>query len=207
MLTLYGSEGAGSVAAEALLTHLGTPFELKLLDLEAKEEESAEFLAINPRGQIPVLVLEDESILTESLAIMFHIADSNPSSGLIPEVGSADRAQVYRWMSFLGTNVYEGFLRLFYADTYTTGSDTAGVEESADQYLHSAFEIINKALDGKPNMVGDRVGICDFYLAMLLTWYPDQAKLYEMYPNLQRTLENVLALEGVRKVFAVNDLV
>ena len=207
MLTLYGVTGAGSVAPQALLAHLQVPFELKLIDFDANEDQSEAFLAINPRGQIPVLVLEDNSVLTESLAIMLHVADCHPSAGLSPAMGSNERAQLYRWMSFLSTNVYEGLLRVLYPDMYTTGSDLTAVVESAEQYLHAAFAIIDQSLGQAPHLVGESTGITDIYLAMLLTWYPDQPKLYTAHPNLQRVLEHSLALEGVREVFAVNELI
>jgi glutathione S-transferase len=118
-----------------MLTHLKVPFELKLIDIDAKEVKSEDFLAINPRGQIPVLVLDDNSVLTESLAI------------------------------------------------------------------------INQRLGQTSHLAGERTGITDIYLSMLLTWYPDQSKLYETHSNLQRALENTLALEGVREVFSENELI
>jgi glutathione S-transferase len=207
MQTLYGATGAGSVAPQALLTHLKVPFELKLISFDTNEHQSEAFLAINPRGQIPVLVLDDKSVLTESLAIMLHIADCHPSSGLIPAPGSAERAQVYRWMSFVATNVYEGFLRLLYPDMYTTSEDLSKVTESADQYLKSAFGILNQALSQGPYLVGESTGVTDIYLAMLFTWYPDQQWLYEVYPNLQPSLKQTLVLEGVTRVFEENDLI
>ena len=207
MQTLYGATGAGSVAPQALLTHLKVPFELKLISFDTNEHQSEAFLAINPRGQIPVLVLDDKSVLTESLAIMLHIADCHPSSGLIPAPGSAERAQVYRWMSFVATNVYEGMLRLLYPDMYTTSNDLSKVTESADQYLKSAFSILNQALRQGSYLVGERTGVTDIYLAMLLTWYPDQQGLYELYPNLQPFLKQTLELEGVASVFEENDLI
>ena len=207
MQILYGATGAGSVAPQALLTHLQVPFELRLIDFDANEDQSEAFLAINPRGQIPVLVLEDKSVLTESLAIMLHIADSHPSAGLLPPTGSTERAQVYRWMSFIATNVYEGLLRLLYPDMYTTNSDLSGVVESADQYLLSAFGILDKALQQAPCLDGERSGIIDIYLAMLVTWYTDQSKLFETHTNLQVAFERALALEGVREVFKENELI
>ena len=205
MLTLYGATGAGSVAPQALLNHLKVPFELRLIDFDANEDKSVAFRAINPRGQIPVLVLEDNSVLTESLAIMLHIADCHPSAGLIPATGTAERAQVYRWMSFVSTNVYEGLLRLLYPDMYTTNSDVSSVVESADQYLYSAFDIINRALSRGPCLIGDRTSITDIYLAMLLTWYPDQPRLYETHTNLERAFKHTLELEGISDVFAENE--
>ena len=162
------------------------------------------FLPLTPGDRSLSLILEDKSVLTESLAIMLHIADCQPSAGLISAAGSTERAQVYRWMSFVSTNVYEGFLRLFYPDMYTTSSDLSSVVESADQYLHSAFDILNRALGQGPCLVGNRTGITDIYLAMLLTWYPDQPKLYETHTNLKRAFKHTLELESVSGVFAEN---
>ena len=96
---LYGAKGAGSVAPQALLAHLRVPFELRLISFETNDHLSPDFLAINPRGQIPALVLDDGSVLTESLAIMLHVADSHPAAGFSPPLGSSERAQLYRWMS------------------------------------------------------------------------------------------------------------
>ena len=72
---------------------------------------------------------------------------------------------------------------------------------------NAAFGIINQSLSQSPWLVGERTGITDIYLAMLLTWYPDQPGLYEVHPNLRRTLEHALALEGVNGVFADNELI
>lgn len=207
MQRLYAAKGAGSVAPQALLTHLEAPFELELINFDAGEHQSEAFLAVNPRGQVPTLVLDDASVLTESLAIMLHIADCHPSSGLIPAPGSTERAQAYRWMSFLTTNVYEGFLRVLYPDMYTTAEDPSKVVESADQYLNSAFVILNQALSQGPHLVGGRACVADIYLAMLLTWHSDQQELYEAYPNLQTSLRQTLTLKGVAKVFEENELI
>jgi len=207
MLTLYGATGAGSVAPQALLTHLQVPFELRLINLGATEEQSEAFLAINPRGQIPVLVLQDKTVLTESLAIMLHVADCHPSAGLSPELGSIERAQLYRWMAFLSTNVYEGLLRLLYPEMFTTSSDLASVVDSADQYLLTAFGLISEHLGQATCLVGERRGIADIYLAMLLTWYLDQPKLFAALPNLQRALAHTLAMERVSQVFVENELI
>jgi glutathione S-transferase len=137
---------------------------------------------------------------------MLHIADCNPTAALSPTVGSTERAQLYRWMSFLATNVYEGLLRVLYPDMYTTASDLDAITESAYQYLQAAFSIVDQQLVDSPCLVGNRTGIAELYLAMLLTWHPDQARLYEAYPNLLRVLEDSLALEGVRAVFEANEL-
>jgi glutathione S-transferase/GST-like protein len=207
MQILYGATGAGSVAPQALLTHLEVGFELKLISFDDNEHQSPEFLAVNPRGQIPALVLDDGSVLTESLAIMLHVADCHPACGLSPPLGSVERAQVYRWMSFVATNLYEGLLRILYPDMYTTATDPSKVAESADQYVRASLGILDDALGVGPYLVGGRASVADIYLAMLLTWYPDQSALYQACPNLHTALRQTLTLKGVSEVFAENELV
>ena len=206
MLTLYGATGAGSVAPQALLVHLDIAHQLALIDLDADEHHSAEFLAINPRGQIPTLVLEDGTVLTESLAIMLHIADMRPHSGLMPAAGSSQRALAWRWLAFCATNVYEGLLRMLYPDKYTTGEDHAAVVDSADQYLHQAFGILDQSISPSGCLVGDKPASVEIYLAMLLTWYEHPQRLFGEYPGLERLLRATLALDGVGTVFSDNEL-
>lgn len=146
MQKLYAAKATGSVAPQALLTHLDAPFELVTIDFDAEDHLSPEFLAINPRGQVPTLVLDDGTVLTESMAIMLHIADCYPQAGMIPAVGTSARAQTYRWMAFLATNIYEGELRFLHPESFTTGTGTAEVTESGRQALHRAWGILNNAL-------------------------------------------------------------
>ncbi len=203
---LYGATGAGSVAPQAMLTHVGADFDMIFIDFDKKEHTAPEFLAINPRGQVPALVLSDGSILSESAAIMLHIADTHPQSGLIADVGTPARAQTYRWMSFIATNVYEGVLHYMYPDHYTTDSNHAGVTTSADQSQMRSWGLLNDALSRGPVLVGDKAGVADIYLAMLFFWHHDMDRLHAEFSNLRGAIDNTLKLASVEDVFKVNEL-
>ena len=117
---LYNSPGTGSSCVHAALTEAGADFELIGLDYDGGELQSDWYTKINPRQQVPTLQLPDGSIMTESAAILLHLADALPDSGLAPAPGSSERAQVNRWLLFAATNLYEGELRRGYSDRYSS---------------------------------------------------------------------------------------
>ena len=130
MFKLYGSAGTGSTGPQAILAKSGIAHEMIMLDLENEEHRTPENLAMNPRGQVPWLVTDD-GVLTESTAIMLHLGDCHPEAGLLGPIGSIERANTYKWMSFLATNIYECVLRSEYAGRYTTDTNISGVKAAA----------------------------------------------------------------------------
>ena len=92
MYQLYWSKTSGAMAPEALFEEIGVEYEKIVIDTEKEEHRSAEFLAVNPMGQIPALVLPDGTLMTESAAILLQIVDQHPDAGLAPPVGSSERA-------------------------------------------------------------------------------------------------------------------
>ena len=132
MYTLYWARETGAMAPQIILEEAGASYERVVLDYEEGEETQTEYLAINPRGQIPALGLPDGSVMTESAAIVLHIAESHPEVGMLPMAGSVERAQVYRWLFYAVANLYETDLRLYYSDRYTADAACAeSVEVSA----------------------------------------------------------------------------
>ena len=104
MLTLYFAPGASSMAVHVALYEIGEPFEARPLSLARKEQRSAEFLAINPEGRVPTLLIDGRP-LTEVAAILYYLAASHPQAGLLPE-DLESRAQAISWMSFIASTVH-----------------------------------------------------------------------------------------------------
>src|SRR5512143_2174267 len=99
MLTLYFSPGASSMAPHIALHEVGAPFEGKPLSLGKKETRTAEFLAINPAGKVPTLLI-DGRVLTEVAGILFYLARTYPAARLLPEGDREAEAQVVSWRSY-----------------------------------------------------------------------------------------------------------
>ena len=206
MYKLYGSAGTGSTGPQAILAQIGATHEMIMLDLTNEERRSPENLAMNPRGQVPWLVTSD-GVLTESAAIMLHLGDCHPDSGLLGPIGSIERANTYKWMSFLSTNIYECVLRSEYTERYTTDTHTSGVKAAAHRDIDAWWEIVEEALTPGPLLLGDGLTVADIYLAMLTGWHHDVAALQSTCPNVKRATDTVLSQPKIRQVFSENDLV
>ena len=207
MYKLYGALGTGSACPQALLEMVGAQYEVTLLDTSKEEHKTPQYLAMNPRGQVPWLVTPSEHVLTESMAISLHIADAHPDANLIGPIASIERATTYRWMAFLATNIYESVLRSEYADRYTTDSDSSGVKDAADRDIARWWSMVDHAIEPGKTLCGEHVSVADVYMAMLVCWNADKDDLLKTHGNLAHAVETVLRNSAVRGVFAHNGLV
>ncbi len=205
MYKLYWAKSMGSMVAEVLFKEIGVEYEKVPIDMEKEENRSPEFLAINPLGQIPTLVLPDGTVMTESAAMVLQITDRHPEAKLAPPAGSPEGARFQRWLLFMATTIYPAEQRLFYADRITTdASAVAGIEACARTDMDSYFAILNDALDPGPYLLGESFSAVDVYLWMFVKWHPDTAKLFADNPRIARLVELVEARPSVAKVWAEN---
>lgn len=111
--TLYGSTSTAALVVHWLLIELGIEHELVLLDFDAREHKSAEYLALNPAGVVPTLLI-DGLVLTEAAAIALYLADRHPGANLLPPVGTPQRAEAYRWMFWCANTLQPAYRAWFY---------------------------------------------------------------------------------------------
>ena len=105
MLTLYFAPGSSSMAPHIALHELGIDFERKPISLGRKENRTPDYLAVNPEGKVPTLLIDGRR-LTEVAGILFYLARRHPESGLLPSGDLEAEAQVVSWMSFLAAAVH-----------------------------------------------------------------------------------------------------
>jgi len=205
MYKLFWAKSMGSMAAEVLFEEIGADYEKVAVDIEGEENYRAEFLAVNPMGQIPALVLPDGTVMTESAAMVLHICDRYPDAKLAPPAGSSESARFLRWLVYMATAIYTTDLRLYYADRITTdATGTEGIEASARADMDRYFAVVNDALDPGPYLLGETYSAADVYLWMLAKWHPDVSKLFADNPRIERLSELVEARPAVAKVWAEN---
>jgi glutathione S-transferase len=106
--TLYGSPSTAALVVHWLLLELQIEHDLVLLDFDKREHKDAAYLALNPAGLVPTLVL-DGQVLTEAAAIALHLADRHPEAALLPAPGTVDRAEAYRWMFWCANTVQPAY--------------------------------------------------------------------------------------------------
>jgi glutathione S-transferase len=207
MYKLYARKGAGSAAVEALLALLNVPHEV--IDVPKTEEGGAPawFLALNPRGEVPALGLPDGSVMTESAAMMIHLADAHFDAGLAPALGTTARAQYLRWIVYLAAAAYPSDLRLFYPDRYSTNpAHAASIKAKASIDLARDFDVFANEMGPGPFVLGDKLSAADLYAAMLLSWSDDVEALFAKHPKLKKLSEAVAANATVRKVWDRNGM-
>src|ERR1700691_3574825 len=102
-MKLYGFPPTRSIRVLWTLRELGVDFEFVNTDLLKGEQRMPEFLAKTPAGKLPVLV-DDDFVLTESVAIVLYLADKYPEKGLLP-AGARARAEAHRWLLFTATEL------------------------------------------------------------------------------------------------------
>ena len=105
MLTFYFAPGSSSMAIHIALHEIGTPFEPRPMSFAKRELRSAEFLAINPEGKVPTLLIDGRR-LTEVAAILFYLARRFPAASLLPENDLEAEAQAISWMSFIASTLH-----------------------------------------------------------------------------------------------------
>ncbi len=186
MFKLYARRGAGSMAIEAALAECGVPHRVEDLERGPDGRHPASFYRINPLGQVPTLILPDDSVMTESAAILIYLADLHPGTGLAPPAASPLRPRYLRWLVYLATTVYMSDLRMYYPQRYTDDpAGAAAVKRAALSDMAREFEIFAAALGEGPYVLGETFSAVDIYAAMLATWNADVPAFFASHPNIK----------------------
>ncbi len=207
MFKLYARTGAGSVAVEAMLALCGAPYEVVAANKSADGVVPDWFLKINPRGEVPTLQLPDGTVLTESAAMVMHLADCYPATALAPAPGTTARAIYMRAILYMASNTYATDLRMYYADRFSTDPAHAPcIKAKAIIDLNRDFDVFNGFLGQGPFVLGSTMSAADVYAAMLITWSEDFEGLSKRLPKLRALYDAVSANPTVRKVWDRNDM-
>jgi glutathione S-transferase len=202
MYQLYGRENTGSMAIEAVLEETAAPYEVINVDRDEKGRPPADYLKINPLGQVPAFKLPDGSIMTESAAIAIYLSDRHPAARLSPPPASNLRGPFLCWMIYLATNIYMSDLRICYANRYTTEPDgAAAVKASAVDAMAREWAIYADALGSNSFTLGETFSATDIYAAMLATWNLDVPAFFRKHPNVKALYDRVLARPAVARVW------
>jgi len=164
-MQLYFSPGACSLASHITLREAGLPFDLKRTDTKTKKlEDGSDYYAVNSKGAVPALRLDNGQVLTEGPVILQYVADQKPESGLAPKNGSIERYRLQEWLNFITSEIHKTFSPLF------NPAADASVKAYAIQNLEKKFDWLNKQLAGKQYLTGDRFTIADAYLFVVVNW-------------------------------------
>ncbi|HYG90717.1 MAG TPA: glutathione transferase GstA [Azospirillum sp.] len=200
-MKLYMKPGACSLASHIVLREAGLPFDLVKVDLATKKtEDGGDFLAVNPKGQVPTLGLDEGGILTEGAVIMQYVADKAPSSGLIPEHGSLERYRVLEWLNFVGSELHKTFSPLFRPTT--PDAFKAVIKEN----LAAKFAVLDRHLAGNHFLMGDRFTVADAYCFTVARWAKPMGIDLSRWPSLAAYMARVAERPTVRDALIAEGL-
>ena len=169
-LKLFYAPGACSFVPHSLLELAGAEFEPALVKLHKGEQRSPEYLALNPRGQVPLLVDGGESI-SQIVAIVLHIDARFPQAGVLPASGMA-RTRALSTLMWMNNTVHPTFTHVFMPQKFT---DDAGAQALVKQHAVGVYrallaELEAMAAQAGPWLTGEQPGALDAYALTLLRW-------------------------------------
>jgi glutathione S-transferase len=199
---LYYSPGTASLAVHWMLIELGVPFELERVDFTTAAQKQPEFLKLNPKGQLPVLIVDGRPY-TESAALLMLLAERHPEARLAPEVGTPERTTYLETTVYLANALLPAFRAWFYIDDY------AGPEHHEDSRAHTrarieaVFTQLDAILaDGRRYLVGAELSAPDFLAVMLARWARRMPRPAESWPHLGDYLARMKQRPSLREVHA-----
>ena len=201
-MKLYYSPGACSLSPHIALREAGLPFQLVMASTKTKKlADGSDYLAINPKGQVPLLELDDGERLSEGPAIVQYIADQAPASGLAPAAGTMARYRLMEWLNYITSELHKGFAPLFNPAT------PADYKPLAHARLASQFAWVDSRLEGHDYLMGDGFTVADAYLFTVTGWGKYVGVDISGLPHLSAYLARVAARPAVQEAMKAEGLI
>lgn len=192
-MKLYYSAGACSLAPHIVASEAGLSLELDKVNLTTKTTASGrDFLSVNPKGDVPALMLDNGELLTEASVVVQFLADQAPGSGLIPRCGSLERFQVQEWLAFVASDLHKGFGPLWMPVSEEC-------RRMALKLLHGHFAFLNLTLESRAYLMGGTFTVADAYAFTILNWCRFHKIDLTAYPRMVAYMERVGSRPKVRK--------
>jgi glutathione S-transferase len=167
------------------LLETGAPFTLARVDFGRDEQHGADYLRLNPRGQVPTLVVDGRAHF-ESAALVMLLAERHPEAGLAPPVGSALRADWYQWIAFLASSVGPVFRLWFYPSDLGTPEHPTAQREALKAKIESAWTLLDGHLAaGGPYLLGRDFSAADVLALMYMRWSRNMPRPATAWPALR----------------------
>ena len=152
-MKLFYMPGACSLAPHWLRNEAGLDVEFIKVNSEQDRDQRG-FLATNPNGYVPALVLADGELMTEASVLVQYLADQKPESGLMPKAGEMARYRVQQWLAFVATELHKAFGPFF-------RPDTPNATETNRAHLVKRLAYVDQKLEGRSYLMGDVFSAAD----------------------------------------------
>ena len=193
-MKLYYSPGACSLSPHIALLEAGLPYDLVKVDVRAKKLENGDdFLKVNPKGQVPVLQLDNGELVTEGPVIVQIIADQASAKNLAPARDSAERYKLLEWLNFITTELHKNFSPLFQPVIPDE------VKSFFKERVMGKFKYADSKLAGQDYLMGKQFTVADGYLFVMLKWAERTGMDVSALTNLTAFRDRVAARPKVQE--------
>lgn len=200
-MKLFYKPGACSLSPHIILLESGQDFTLEKVDLvQKKTQPGKDYLKINPKGQVPALLLDDGTLLTEGVAIALYLADKAPSSNLIAPSNSLLRYRTIEWLTYISSELHKSFSPLFNPKT------PEEYKSILRTYLDKQFNYLDDVLSHNDYLLGEQFTVADVYLFTILRWaYALKFDLHK-YKHLTEYFDRIKERPAVKAALAAEEL-
>lgn len=200
-MKLYFAPGACSLAPHIASSELGIQLDLEQVDLREKKTKSGnDYWTINPKGQVPMLELDNGERLTEVPVILQYLSDQKPAAGLSPAAGTMDRYRMLEWLNVVTSDMHKTYGPIFRP---TTPDE---FKKLSREVIGRRLEWLDKHLAGKQYLMGDKFTLPDMYMFTVLRWSPVVGVDLSRYPNVKAYADRVAARPKVAEALKAEGL-
>lgn len=207
MIQLHFHPGTAAMVPHIVLEELGVPYQRVPVDRDNNAHKAPAYLKLNPNGLIPVLV-DGDLVLYETAAICLHLGDTHPHAGLMPALGTPERAHAYKWLVWLTNSLQTTLLAYFYPERWVSEGNAQGALEVKTRAEARVALLIDQldtelARHGGPWFMGETYSVVDAYVYTLCRWTRDfDSPPARTWPHLAPYLQRMLARPAVQRVLA-----
>jgi len=178
-MKLYFSPGACSLSPHIVAQELGIPLTLVKVDTQTKKlADGGDYWAINPKGYVPALQLDNGELLTEGPTIVQYLADRKPEAKLVPAAGTIERYRVQEALGYINSEIHKTYSPLFRPTT------SPELRKDREDYLRKRYGLLEKQLAKGPYLFGEQFTVADAYLFTVTNWASHVKLDLSEFPNL-----------------------
>ena len=198
-MKLYYGRATCSLSCHIALREAHQQFELVRFDLPSHKLEDGRLIeAVNPKGYVPVLELDDGQRLTEASVVLQYIAD-RPGANLAPPFGTFERYQMQEWLNFVATEIHKPFWPFLHAEA-------APEKPTVEPRLRKALGYAEASLGGRPSLLASGFSVADIYLFNMVNWIRPAGLNVADWPGLGAFRKQMLERPSVQAAMAVEHL-
>ena len=200
-MKLYFTPAACSLSPHIVAHEAGIPLTLAKVDTQTKKlADGGDYWAVNPKGYVPALQLDNGEVLTEGPAIVQYLADQKPAANLVPAAGTFERYRVQEMLGYINSEIHKTFSPLFRPTTLPE------VRKEREEYLRKRYTPIEQKLAKGPYLFGEQFTVADAYLFTVTNWTNFLKLDFSEFPNVLAFQARVAARPAVQAAMTAEGL-